>query len=173
MEFNKRSKGKFKSDYKTNDLFKFYIGKIEKNSIYDQKKSIFTKVISDFNDRIYKEHIVIKAYEFRLVGRLGKISIKQFKRKLKLNDENKLVSKLSCNYKKTKELWSNNEEAKKNKKLVYHTNEHTDGYEFRCHWNKKTSNVPCNNFYQFIPVRTNKRFIAKCFNEGLKLKFYE
>jgi hypothetical protein len=173
MEQIKRSKGKFKADYKTNDLFKFYKSRIEKGSIYDQNKTMFTKIISEYNDKIYREHIIMNAYEYRLAGRLGKISIKQFKRKLKLNDQNKLVSKLSCDYKKTKELWASNEEARKNKKLVYHTNEHTDGYEFRCHWNKKTSNVPCNKFYQFIPVRTNKRFIGKCFSEGLKLKFYE
>jgi hypothetical protein len=169
----KRSLGKIKADYKVKDLYEFYISKIDKKSIYNVKKTVYNNILKDFLETLYQQKIVLNNYEFTIPCRLGTLRIKQFKRRYKIDENNKLISKLACNYKATKELWARNPEAKKKKKLIFHENRHSDGYEFRCHWSKKKSNTPCKSFYQFIPCRTNKRFINECIKKGINLKFYE
>lgn len=173
LNIPKRGLSKVKGDYKSKDLYNYYISLIEKGSKYDIKQKLFSSIIKDFNENLYQKEIVLNSHEFTIPCRLGTLRIKQFKRRYKIDENNKLISKLACNYKATKELWAKNPKAKEDKKLIFHENNHSDGYEFRCHWSKKKSNTPCKSFYQFIPCRTNKRFISECIKKGINLKFYE
>jgi len=173
LDIPKRGLSKIKGDYKSIDLYNYYKSLIEKGSKYDIKQKLFSSIIKDFNETLYQREIVLNNHEFTIPCRLGTLRIKQFKRRYKIDENNKLISKLACNYKATKELWAKNPKAKEDKKLIFHENSHSDGYEFRCHWSKKKSNTPCKSFYQFIPCRTNKRFISECIKKGINLKFYE
>lgn len=173
LNIPKRGLSKIKGDFKSIDLYNYYKSLIEKNSKYDIKQKVFSSIIKDFNETLYQREIVLNNHEFTIPCRLGTLRIKQFKRRYKIDENNKLISKLACNYKATRELWAKNPKAKENKKLIFHENTHSDGYEFRCHWSKKKSNTPCKSFYQFIPCRTNKRFISECIKKGINLKFYE
>jgi len=173
LNIPKRGLSKIKADFKSIDLYTYYQSLIEKGSKYDVKRKLFTSILKDFNEIIYQKEIVLNSHEFNLPCRLGTLRIKQFKRNYKIDANNKLISKLATDYKRTKELWLRNPEARKLKKLVFYENKHSDGYEFRCHWSKKKSNTPCKSFYQFIPCRTNKRFINECIKKGINLKFYE
>jgi hypothetical protein len=68
------------------------------------------------------------------------------------------LTKLKPNWKSTKELWEKNPQAKKDKKLVFHLNEHSKGYYYKFYWKKgKIQNV---SVYSFIPVRSAQRSLA-------------
>jgi hypothetical protein len=61
----------------------------------------------------------------------------------------------------TKKLWDSNPEAKKNKTLVYHFNEHSNGIRYKIHWFKLKSGVMHKGLYSFYPTRSNSRAIWK------------
>jgi hypothetical protein len=68
-------------------------------------------------------------------------------------------NKLQPNWVETKKLWDEDPEAKKNKKLVYHLNEHSKGFYYRFHWRKgMVKNISA---YSFLPVRSAKSLLAK------------
>ena len=77
-------------------------------------------------------------------------------------------------YANTNKLWSTNKEAKKNKKLVFHLNDHSNGYQHRWFWEKRESNIPNHSAYCFLPSRLNKRTLAKALkDENTDIDFFE
>ena len=79
---------------------------------------------------------VFEGEEVTLPARLGTIRIVGTRQEVKV-DENGNIKGLSPNWKKTKELWDSNSEAKANKKLIYNTNEHSSGIRYKFIWSKK------------------------------------
>ena len=113
-----------------------------------------------YNKAISKE-MLENAFEYILPFRLGIIRIKKYKAHYKVDEETgKIIGNLSPNWKATKELWKDNEKAKSEKKLVYHTNEHSDGYQYKWYFSNYRSNCINKSAYCFIPSRTNKRELA-------------
>ena len=102
-----------------------------------------------------------EAFEFLLPRRLGTMRIKKYKTKIKIDDSGKIIGSLSPNWAATKELWSNDSQARENKKMVYHTNEHSDGYQYKWHFSNYRSNCVNKSAYIFVPSRTNKRRLAE------------
>lgn len=76
-------------------------------------------------------------------------------------DEKGNIKRLTINWKETKEYWEADSEAKQNKRLIYHFNEHTCGIRYRFIWYKKGSIIKNKNFYIFVPARALKRMFAK------------
>jgi len=80
--------------------------------------------------------------------------------------ENGLIAGLSPNWRKTKELWDSDKEAKKNKQLVYDFNEHSDNIRYKLSWKKRKLYAKYKWLYGFILTRHNKRTLSKLIKEG-------
>lgn len=98
--------------------------------------------------------------EITLPARLGTLSILGKKQKVRFDENNQVVG-LPPNWRKTKELWERNPEAKAEKRLVYCTNEHTGNTRYRFVWSKKNVLVTNKTLYSLRITRTNKRVLHK------------
>ena len=85
-------------------------------------------------------------------------------------DEDGNIKNLAPDWVNTKKLWDSNPQAKAEKKLLYHFNEHSAGIRYRLNWEKKLINIPNKILYGFILSRSNKRTIWKAVKEGTEYK---
>ena len=95
---------------------------------------------------------------------LGKLSI--YGKKVKVKVEDGQIKGLAPDWVKTKELWESDKEAKKNKQLVYHFNEETNGIRYKFSWSKNRVLVSNKTLYNLRMTRTNKRELSKLVKEG-------
>jgi hypothetical protein len=158
-----------KTDYGIRETFSFY--KEEGGTV---EYSIFAKVLKEFYQEL-ANLIIFKAFDFKMPFRLGRLRIRKYKPKLKSNEDGSLdMTRYRPDWAATKKLWAANEEAKKQKKLVYHLNDHSNGYQHRFFWEKRTSNIPNHSAYCFLPSRKNKRTLAaELKNEDSKVDYFE
>lgn len=153
---DKRGPRKNKVEYGRTAMYSLY-RKVANNPV---DKSVHSSVLNDFNKEISKA-IMEEAYEYLLPFRLGTLRIKKYKAHYKIDEETgKIAGNLPVNWKATNELWANNPEAKEAKKMVYHTNEHSNGYQYKWNFSNYRSNCPNKSAYCFVPSRTNKRTLA-------------
>lgn len=173
----KRGKGKISSDVKRSDMYRAFKRQVRDDGdshVFNLSSKEHSKVLNLFNKKVSSK-ILEDAFEFILPYRLGTLRIKKYKNKLKLDKDGQLMKhKLRPNWKATKELWEKNEDAKDIKKIVYHLNEHTNGYNYKWHFSNHRSNCPNKSSYSFIPTRENKRTLAKLLLDELRvIDFYE
>ena len=102
---------------------------------------------------------VIDGDEITLPARLGSLSIIGNKRKLKFTEEGKPI--LPPNWAKTKKLWESNPKAKEEKKVVYCTNEETNGVVYKYLWSKNRVPIENKTLYALRMTRDNKRAVNK------------
>jgi hypothetical protein len=180
---NKRTKGKYKSDITTADLYKHYNKGLNKVvSITGEKtkgsfqitETEYSTILKDINDEIIKL-IILDNFEFKIPCGLGYLSMKQSKIQYLLDENGELDTKnLSVDYKATNELWKNNEKAKLEKKLLFYTNEHTNGYRMSYWWSKRGAWTTGIAVYYFLPCRKVKRAPVEFLkNKEFGLTFYE
>lgn len=141
------------------DSYKFYKSNVE--DPIDIKT--YLKIVNSFMKFIMSK--IFKGFEVKLPARLGSFSIIGKKIKPRLNSEGEIAN-LAPNWVKTKELWENNPEAKKNKELVYCFNEHTGGVRYKFLWSKKNVNVVNKNLYSIKFSRANKRMLNTMIEQG-------
>ena len=110
--------------------------------------------IDDFmnfiNDKLLEGDII------DLPFRLGRLAITGRKMKIK---EGKPIAK--PNWKATKELWKRDEQARKEKKLVYFLNTHTNNINYRYDWITFNKYLINKNIYKFVPTYTNRKKLSK------------
>jgi len=160
------------TDYGIRDAFKFY--KTKRNSEVNITASEFSSICKDFNKRV-SNLIIYENFSFLLPFRMGRIRIRKYKPKTYIQEDGSLdKSRLRPDWKATKKLWEQNPKAKEDKKLVFHLNDHTNGYQHRWFWEKLTSNVKNNSAYSFLPSRNNKRTLATVLkDEDLDVDYFE
>lgn len=141
----------------------------------------YCSVIRSFNNRL-ADSLIIDAMEFKMPFRLGKLRIKKFKQKIKLDENGNIDKKnLPVNWKKTWDMWFDiypgldRAEIKKipNKKVIYHLNEHTSGYRCVLFWDKINCNVKNNRVYSAMFTFTNRRKLAYMLQTDQKINYYE
>lgn len=166
------------------EIYKFYLNRFTKQEIQsglvvDYKT--FSEIIREFNLELSRI-LIDEGTEFKLPARLGFFRIKKYKKKIKLNEDGSIdKSKMSVDWKATKELWKreypgiDKDSLKqiKGKPLVYHLNEHTDGYKFFLYWNKKGSNAVNRSVYSFIFTNVNHRWLAHTLKTNHEVQYYE
>ena len=103
----------------------------------------YRTICEEFNKDII-EDILLKAKEFKLPYRLGSLRVK--KKKMNYGRKNKL-----------KINWL---ETNKHKKVIYHLNDHTNGFNYRWFWSKINAIIKNKSVYSFQATRTNKRRLA-------------
>jgi hypothetical protein len=178
-----RGKGKLNCDYGFNEYFEYYLNQFSKAELplgtefedtsFNLNKKLAKKLLSDLNKRIM-DNIIENNYEFTIPFRMGSLSIKKRKMKIKLDEEGNLIkSTLPVDYKATKELWEKDEYSKENKIKIYILNEHFDGYRCNFHWEKKIINTSGIKPYCFKPTRNNKRYLAQVIKTNPNIDYYE
>lgn len=138
--------------------------KVYKNSVerpIDVKNYLL--IVGDFLQFLIQK--VLEGHEVTLPNRLGKLSIIGREQKITI-EKNGKIKGLAPDWVKTKELWEKNPEARKNKKLVYHTNNKTGGITYRYFWAKKNVIILNKNLYSLRLTRTNKRAASSLINSG-------
>ena len=167
----KRGKVKDKVDVKAKDFYTYYKSLQRPNSRQINYEK-FRTIIKMFNAAIMSE-VIIKAYDFTLPYKLGKLCVRKFKVKNKI-ENNKVIIKNPVDWKKTKALWEEDEEAFKNKKLIRIDNSHSNGYIARiCHKGEK-STLTNAKAYKFKAIRSNKLLLSKILKDKeLKIDYFE
>ena len=117
----------------------------EYEDFYNVGYKTYRSICEEFNKLII-DQILLKAREFVMPYRLGTLRIK----KKKMNYSPSLKNKLKIN-------WA---ETNKYKKVIYHLNDHTNGFNYRWYWTKKKAIIKNKTIYSFQATRTNKRRLA-------------
>lgn len=168
-----RAEGKYNADYTIEDVYKFYKAQCKEKGTEPIDITVFRKIIKYYNQEVCKS-IVYNNDEFRLPFRLGYLRIKKYKTKFKIDkDGNLKTSYLKPDWKATKELWEKNEEAKENKKIVYHTNRHTSGFYYKWFWDKRVCNIKNSSVYSLVMTRGNKRMIPEAVKNNEDIDYFE
>lgn len=122
------------------DMYRAY----RKNIAVDVPYVRFKRVLDRFN-RIVRESILDGSQPFKMPYGLGLICIGKYKPK-HYNGKS-----LSIDYKSSKEEG----------KIIYHLNEHSNGYKYRLFWSKTPQTFPARYRYEAKLVRQNKRYLAQ------------
>lgn len=158
------------------DLYKLYrseLDSIDRGSVYDVSYLKFARILQETNEAMM-EAMMKENMTLKLPYRLGEVSIKKYKSKTENEDGSMNKRKLSVDWKETKELWAEDEDAREKKILIYHLNKHTLGYKYMWHWYRGISNVRNVRLYRFYPLRRWKRGLAAILLNPLnKIDFYE
>lgn len=94
--------------------------------------------------------------------RMGRVEIRKYLAKVECKDD-KVITTLPIDWKRTKELWEEDEGAKEAKTLI-----RFEGLErFTFYYNKEYANYKNKRFYKFIPIRPlKKRLRDRIMNGG-------
>lgn len=126
---------------------------IDKNGVID--KSTFNKVQRMFFENLF-QNMIFENFIYNIPNDMGTLSITKKKTKSYIDDTGKLRHNFPVDWGKTIKLWKENMEAKERKQLVYHENQHSDGFRYRFKWNKYENvyrGVRHLRFFKFIPNR--------------------
>jgi len=167
----KRGLVEHKFDVKSTDFFNYY-NSLYKGTKHQLKNSEFRKIIRLFNEALMNE-IIFKAYDFNMPYKIGKLCIRKSKTKNKIKD-GKVIIKHPIDWKATKNLWEEDEEARLSKKLVRIDNSHSDNYI--CRFRYKIGNSKSTNClaYAFKATRPNKITLSKVLKDkNLKIDYFE
>lgn len=111
------------------NTYNFYSRKTDK----PVQKSSYLKLIREYN-KFLMDH-VLDGHEVVFPHGLGSLQVSGKKIEIKFTPEGRPLN-LPPDWRLTKKLWDSNEEAKKNKQLVYHSNPHTNGIRYKFIWFK-------------------------------------
>ena len=171
LQFKKRGNGKYRADCLSNDIYKYYCETC--GNKLGLSKTEFIDILKKLNDAKF-DLIINEAWIFKIPSRLGLFRIRKRKTKFILDKDGNLDTKyLNVDYKATKDLWATDEEARKEKKLIFHFNEHTDGYKFPWYWDKRISNAKNQSLYKVIITRTHNRYKCKVLKSNTKIDYFE
>ena len=114
---------------------------------YDKRDQIpystFRGIVDKLNDSILS--VLQNGQNYKLPCSLGTVQIVKYKPK----EYNKHSLSIDFN------------ESKKLDKMVYHLNEHSNGYKYRLHWSKQPFTFTNRYKYQLCFTRANKRKLAQ------------
>ncbi len=164
MQRKPRGEGKIIIDKGMYDGFLYYMKKIrneEKGDKYKVNRSLYGKILKGVNEEIARR-MIEDAKSFRMPAGLATIRVKKYRRKVRFRADGTINPRsLAPNWPATMELWEKNDVARKQKKLVYFINDHTDGYSACMMMEKYSSDLGNVLPYCFKPTRKNDRHIAE------------
>lgn len=143
MAFFGRGKNRNQDPYTVPDFYKAYKDKVEKGSPYDVSYDTFRDALELYYKGI-SDILIEDGLPFKLPCNLGEFKVI----KKKMNYSNLKPSGID---------WVN---TIKYGKVIYHLNEHSDGYRHYFMWNKARARLKNISKYKFEPTRTNKRKLA-------------
>lgn len=145
-----------------------------RSSYLEEYKDVVEKPVSysTFNQviQLFFVFLLSKVFdgeEVTLPCRLGTLYIRGVKEKVRF-DENGKVLGLSVNWRKTKELWDSDPQAKAEKKRVFNTNEHSSGIRYKFVWGRNRVLTQYKSLYSLRLIRANKRELHRLIVEENK-----
>jgi len=140
-----RSENRIKNPYNFSDMYIKYEKEHEDNPVYNVNKDMFYTLCSEFYKEVVQK-IINEDKEFKMPYSVGNIYIRKYQPDI--TDVKKRTSFID---------WKN---TAKLGKLVYHLNEHTNGFKFTIKWKKKQKVIRYIEIYKFVPTRMFKRSLA-------------
>ena len=180
LNFGKQRKGNpgKRKDVGEMDFYKFY----KQNSSKPVDKRTFTDFSKKLGAGIVRL-ITFDGVDVIFPWRLGSVYLKRVESKIYFNEDGTIDKRKNrIDWERTLKHWEviypnlSMDEIRSipNKKCFYHLNGHSDGYKYRWYWDKVTSNVKNQNFYNFKPVRSIKRELTEYIRiTNNKVKCYE
>jgi len=144
--------------HNTRDSYKTYV----KNTDNPVSVSVYLSIINGFMQFLMGK-LFIRG-EIQLPERLGKLQI--VGKKVNVRIEDGKIKGLAPDWAETKKLWDEDSKAKKEKQLVYHFNEETNGIRYRFFWSKARALVANKTLYNLKLTRTNKRILSSLIKDG-------
>lgn len=123
----------------------------------------YVKINNAFNKFLIGK--ALEGHKVTLPGRCGLVWVNGKKRKLKVEEDGKITG-LPIDWVKTKEVRERNPKFAEEKKVIYITNPHTDGYVYKWFWSKKKIYIENKSLYGLQMSRDNKRAIWKAISNG-------
>lgn len=121
-------------------MYKYY----KANSPYKVEYNLYKRIL-DKMSQIISEAVLDRSDGFKMPCGLGYIQVGKYQPK------NYNSKSLSIDYKLTREYG----------KVIYHLNEHSNGYKYRLHWSRVPMTFADRYKYQLCLVRANKRKLAQ------------
>lgn len=132
----------------------------------------FKRVIRTYNTMIM-DYVLETGKEFKLPFGFGVITINKKKQVVFFEKDGVKRVVLAVDWKTTKELWEKNPEAKENKKVIFLTNEHSEGYRFKWLWFPKSARFMMADVWIFTPSRRSSRTLAQKLKDPHRSSFYQ
>ena len=130
--------------YTIASFYNDYLNSIEKDTVYDIDYTKYRAIVTDYFK--YLQHKLIEEGKMiKLPYRMGNVQI--IKKRPKHLDKRSL----RIDYQATKQY----------NKLILLTNDHSDFYKYRYHWEKIDMMVPNKSKYQLVATRANKRRLCQ------------
>lgn len=170
--FSRKGKlGKLNASIGLQQAYEYY--KKNYNNKYNLTKREYSVIFREVAERLMFR-IIFENFELKLPHDVGSILIKKTKIKIQFNEDGTLCHKgLRADWKSTKDLWAADEDAKNKKQIVYHFNEHTDRYNLKFAYDKRTSKMKNQSAYKFKPCRKWSRLLNEAVKRNPNLNFYE
>lgn len=149
-----RGKNKVQNLHGLQDMYEYYKQEVEFNKAYLVEYDIYSSIIKEFYKRLMED--ILMGYEYHLPYRFGYITI--IKRQVNIHS----LTRFGIDW----------VESVKNKKVIYHLNNHSKNYIYRFKWQKENSLIPNLYYYKFVASRTNKRELAQII-KNRKCDFFE
>lgn len=129
--------------YTIPSFYNSYLDDIEQDTVYDIPYQLYREIVTEYFQYL-RDELIEHSKCVKLPYRMGTVQIVKHKPKY----YNK--RSLRIDYQATKQY----------NKLIFLTNEHSDFYKYRMHYNKTDVLVPNKTKYQLILTRANKRRLA-------------
>lgn len=141
-----RGKNRIENPYNLSDMYVKFSEENEDNPLYNVDRDLFYTLCSEFYQKIV-EGIIYKDKEFKTPFSVGSIYVQKYQ-----PDFEDIKTRTSfIDWKNTAKLG----------KIVYHLNEHSNGFKFTIKWKKKRNIIRYIEIYKFVPTRMFKRTLAK------------
>jgi len=178
---------KIKRKYATTDYFMAYRKK--KKNQYNRRitrkdfvvRADYGIIVAEYYAAISKT-IIYDALSYYNSFKMGAVEIVKYELNL-LDEKGELRRQaLKVDWQATKDNWKvvygkNTSVAElkliKDKPLIYHTNDHSDGMSYRWLWDRRSATMKHQAKYMFKPVRKNSRLLASAIKNIKNIDFKE
>jgi len=147
------------------DFYEMYINTNDDDDIVHWLE--FRKILYSFNRYFFDR--IVDGEEISFPFNLGAMVIVGRKCVPKI-DENGNIKGLPPDFGATRKLWNSDPKAKAEKRIIYYENTETDGYVYRCLWNKLKGSYKYINLYALITSKPNRTKIFKAVKSGKRYK---
>jgi hypothetical protein len=140
-----RTKGKYKSDFKLKDAYKYY----KQNTIKElqQDYTTWSTIVKKYFTKSI-EGLLTQNETIKLSSKLGEIDVRKTKPKLiRILKGERIIGLID---------WKN---TKKYGRTIHHTNDHRDGYIYRFCWLNRGA-FKNKTLYSFTACRKNSRLLS-------------
>jgi len=161
-------------------FYKFY----SKNKRQKEKvsKGEYLNILKDYYKAITKV-IIYDSFDFYQSNRMGSVSVYKYNAEDSYFDKSGKIKKnnLPIDWVETLKLWEEKYGKRKrteykefkDKPLVYLFNDHSDGFRYIWHWDKRSCIAKNQSIYHFRSTRTNKRLLANAIKNISYLDYKE